>query len=124
MNQLEELFQEEIYTVSEKTLVIIPVAWNELTPDDCQLLAKILSAVKLNLSMVQILNNTTLDNSIIQTNKPGRILLFGVTVNAPIPKYQQANFDGIPVIVADSLSSLDEAKKKNLWVALKAMFPS
>jgi hypothetical protein len=122
MNQLEELFQEEIYKVSQKTLVMIPVSWSELNPDDHKLLAKILSAVKLNLSSVQILVASTLNESIVQANKPDRILLFGVAVDASIPKYQPSDFHGTQLIVADSLNSLDEPKKKVLWTALKTMF--
>lgn len=122
MNQLEELFQEEIYKVSEKTLVMIPVPWNELSSEECELLTKILSAVKLNPSSVQILFNHTLDLSTIQANRPGRILLFGVSPIPSIEKYKPADINGIPVVVADLLNSLDESKKKSLWTALKAMF--
>jgi hypothetical protein len=122
MNQLEELFQEEIYKVSQKTLVMIPTSWTELNPNDHKLLVKILSAVKLNLSSVQILVASTLNESIFQANKPDRILLFGVAVDTSIPKYQPSDFHGIQLIVADSLNSLDEPKKKVLWAALKTMF--
>ena len=125
MNQLEdikELFNEEIYKVSQKTLVIIPVPWIELTSEDTQLLDKILSAVKLSISSVQILHAPALSESIIMVDKPGRILLFGVPVNSTVEKYKATNFNGIPLIAADSLDSLDDPKKKELWVALRAMF--
>lgn len=122
LTDIKELFNEEIYKISQKTLVIIPTPWDELAPEIAELLNRILSAVKLDLSAVQILQASAFDDSLIIANKPNRILLFGVSVHLTIEKYQVANFNGIPIIAADSLDALSEDKKKSLWAALRAMF--
>jgi hypothetical protein len=119
---LEDLFQEEIYNIHSKTFIVIPTTWSELSEDDIQLLSKILTAVKLNLSSVRIVTLSKLENSSQLPETPSSIILFGVPTHPSIKLYQPSKLMGIPIIVADRLPSLDEPKKKNLWVALKAMY--
>lgn len=119
---LQELYQEEIYKLPGKTLVILPDSWDTLDDANVQLLSKILASVKLSLSHVQIIVTLKIEDVPFHTYKPSRILLFGVSSDSSIAKYQLTRFNEIPVISADALDTLDDAKKKNLWLALKTMF--
>jgi hypothetical protein len=119
---LEDLFQEEIYNIHSKTFIVIPTTWSELSEDDIQLLSKILTAVKLNLSSVRIVTLSNLENSSQLPETPSSIILFGVPTRPSVKLYQPSKLMGIPILAADRLPSLDDPKKKNLWVALKAMY--
>ena len=118
----EYLYQEELYVVRSRTLVLINKEWNEFTEEQRILLSKILASVKLSLSSVQVLKRGDLSVSDLMSLNPQRVISFGVQIS-PIQKlYEFVPLDGIPIIVSDALDQLDDLKKKNLWVALRQMF--
>ncbi|HEX5169322.1 MAG TPA: hypothetical protein VFW11_09110 [Cyclobacteriaceae bacterium] len=117
-----DLFQEEIYSLPQKPLVVIPVHWNDLNEESVRLLGKILAAVKLSASAVRVETLEKLEPISVEIDSPSHILLFGVPSIPEIDLYQPTSFQGIPVVAADALDALDDAKKKNLWAALKTMF--
>ena len=53
---LENLYSEELYSLPPKVLIVISKPWSEIQEDEKTLLGKILGAVKLSLSSVQIIN--------------------------------------------------------------------
>ena len=51
---LRNLYQEELYRIPGKVIVVISRPWEEITYEDRTLLSKILGSVKLSLASVQI----------------------------------------------------------------------
>ena len=122
---IEHLYQEELYVLRPKVLVIIPMQWDSLPEDDQVLLSKILTFVKTSLSSVQVLALRDADINDLEIYQPSRILAFGGTIKVlgkNIPSYQAHRHNGIAILQADSLDQLDAVKKKNLQNALKEMF--
>jgi hypothetical protein len=119
---LPYLFQEDLYVVPRKITVVLAKPWTSYNVEQRTLLSKILASVKLNLSAVQILTADTFDLKLIPSASTSRILIFGSSTPPSIVAYQPNQAQGFSVIKADDLAELDDQKKKNLWIALKAMF--
>jgi hypothetical protein len=118
----EHLYQEELYMIPPRTVVVIDRPWNEITDEDRTLLAKILGSVKLGLANVQIISGTQFLMNEIAAMEPERLIAFGASVKDVSRLYELTTTSGIPVICADSLPALDDGRKKNLWLALRQMF--
>jgi hypothetical protein len=58
----------------------------------------------------------------LATYSPTKVLAFGSTCSSADKKYQAHQLDGVQLILSDSLKTLDDAQKKELWQALKKMF--
>jgi hypothetical protein len=124
-NPIEHLYQEELYNLGPKVLVIIPVAWDSLTEADQLLLSKILGSVKRTLASVQVLTLSEAETDELLFYRPTRIISLGSSIKASgksIQPYKSFIHDKVIVLQADSLDQLDDAKKKNLWSGLKEMF--
>lgn len=121
---LQQTFTEEIYRIPAKVIVVIPVKWSALDVSDIELLRKILNAVNLTLDGVHVLKSDALNVQELMAYTPTGIVSFGVDTNPSVPYYEVTTLDRIPVLRAHVLNSLDDAKKKNLWVALRQMFTS
>ncbi|HEX6889658.1 MAG TPA: hypothetical protein VF141_03160 [Chryseolinea sp.] len=124
-NAVEHLYQEELYSLGPKVLVIIPIPWDTLSESDQLLLSKILGSVKRTLASVQVLTLKEVDIDVLLFYRPSRIIAFGTSIKVQgeiIQPYKSFRHDQILVIQADRLDQLDDAKKKNLWNALKDMF--
>jgi hypothetical protein len=107
-----------------------------LQDDSLEFLSSILSACKLNLGDVAIVNhhNDPVDYNFLKENlSPTCLLLFGVTaqqVQLPftVPHYQVQKYDGRQFLLAPPLTAMlgasQEAKleKSRLWLSLKKMF--
>lgn len=118
----ESLYQEEIYLVRPRALILIDKPWEHVSQDERVLLAKILGSVKLTLSTVQILHRESASLNELAPFNPERVIAFGTRVSPVHKKYEYLPVDGFHVIASDSLSMLDDAKKKSLWLALRQMF--
>ena len=115
--------------VSEKEAVY-------LHDDSLQFLSSILSACKLNLGDVAIVNhhNDPVDYAFLKQNlSPSFLILFGVTaqqvkLSFTIPNYQVQKYDNCQFLLCPALErmlrSTKEAKleKSKLWLCLKKMF--
>jgi DNA polymerase III psi subunit len=119
---LPYLFQEDLYVVPQKVAVVLAKPWTDYTAEQRTLLSKILASVKLSLSGVQILTAESFDLKLIPSGSASRILIFGSATLPSQIAYQPNQAQGFSVIKADDLTELDDQKKKNLWIALKAMF--
>lgn len=117
---LPYLYQEELYQVTGKILVVLARPWEQYTEEEKVLLSRILSSVKLNTAAAHIIVQNTLSLASLRTYNISRVLVFGAS--ADITAYQAVQVQGFSVIRADDLSHLDDQKKKNLWMALKTMF--
>lgn len=124
-NPIEQLYQEELYNLGPKVLIIIPMQWDTLPESDQVLLSKILAFIKRSLSSVQVLASTEVDTNDLLVYRPSRIIAFGSLIKASgksIQSYQPYENDPVVVLQADSLDQLDDQKKKVLRNALKEMF--
>jgi DNA polymerase III psi subunit len=119
---VESLYQEEIYRLDPKVLVMLSRTWNEISSADRLLLEKILSAVKLSLAMVQIITAQEYDLPDLVAYAPAQIITFGPVLRQLPTQYELLSVDGTSIIQAEALDKLNEAKKKSLWGALKQMF--
>lgn len=123
MNQaaLPYLFQEDLYRIHQKVLIVLSKAWHEYSAEDKLLLSRILGSVKLNLASVQIITQDTLALTSLDSYNPSKILVFG-SASHGINPYEATQVQGFWLLKADDLQQLDEVKKKSLWNALKNMF--
>ena len=124
-NPIEQLYQEELYNLGPKVLVIIPVSWDSLPESNQLLLSKILAFVKQILSSVQVLPFAEADIDKLLVYRPSRIIAFGSILKAsgkPIQSYQPHGHEQAVVLLADNLCQLDDPKNKILGKALREMF--
>lgn len=119
---VEHTFQEQLYVIRGNTLVLIPQDWSTYKPDEQELLIKILQSVKLRFEGIQLLVRTAVDLETLTIFQPFSILAFGVNLKPVTTPYTATTWEGIPVILADNLPTLDDQKKKQLWGVLKTTF--
>jgi DNA polymerase III psi subunit len=120
----EAVFQEEIYAVRVKPLVVIQESWNTLGPKEKELLSKIIGALKLPIEAIQIISRPDLDIESFK-GKVEKIIYFGSNDHG-YTNYEPITLSGVSFICSDSLSELlpNEATKKQLWLAMKKLFLS
>jgi hypothetical protein len=58
----------------------------------------------------------------LATYKPHIIISFGSQLSPTIEPFQCEQVGGVQVIQSDALETLDDTKKKSLWLALKKGF--
>lgn len=119
----EFLYQEELYTGTSATIILIDKPWATLSDDDRSLLTKILGAVKLSIDQVQIVHAEKTSLRDLAIYQPARVISFGVGVAEFQDLYSRHASGTTSVILSEPLSGLDDVKKKNLWAALRQMFP-
>jgi len=115
-------YQEELYKIHPKVLVVIPRSWAEISEEEKALLNKILGSVKQSLARVDIVTLKTFSPEELSAYGASRIISFGSTLKASAKLYEHLTIDQSQVIVAEDFPLLDDAKKKSLWLALKQMF--
>ncbi len=118
---LQHLYQEEIYRIDPKFLVVIDKPWSEVSGDEKTLLEKILKALKLSLASVQILTASEFSTADFKAYAPSFILAFGSKLRDSETMYSEVKVSGISIVVADALDQLDEAKKRTLWLTLRPL---
>lgn len=121
-NALESLYQEELYVLPSPLLIVLSTPWNDLAAEELTTLTRMLNAVKLNLASVQIIVRKDFTIEELSAYSPERILAFGSSLKGSSTVYENLSIGGVSVIISESLGQLDDAKKKNLWMALKKMF--
>ena len=119
---LQNLYQEEIYKIAPKILIVIDKQWSGVSIEETTLLEKILKALKLTLASVQILTRSEFLPEDFQAFSPKYILAFGSKLKMSERMYEAIQTDGITLVVADALDLLDEEKKRNLWLTLRQVF--
>jgi hypothetical protein len=118
---IESLFQEDLYLIPSRTLVILEKDWHSYNEAEQLLLSKILGSVKLNLASVQLVTRSRFTADSVASYAPKQIIAFGST-SGSLKKYESTQLEGVNVVLADGLDQLDDARKKSLWTALKQMF--
>lgn len=115
-------FQEDLYQLPPRVLVLIPCSWETVSDSEQQLLARILSSVKLSLAAVQIITAKSFSVTDASVHQTKTVLSFGVPCNGLNRPYEVVTMEDIEVVYADAISELDDARKKNLWGALRQLF--
>ncbi|MBT1702406.1 hypothetical protein [Chryseosolibacter indicus] len=118
----KNLYQEELYKINSSVMIVLPTPWHKILDEEKALLTKILSSVKTSIDSVLIVQEPKLTEQVLGVYKPGKVLLFGSSLETDIKSYERHVINGVSVIKADELGKLDDVKKKNLWVAMKQMF--
>ena len=116
------LYQEEIYKISPKLLIVINKPWSEVSGEENILLEKILKALKLSLASAQILTRSEFLIEDFRVFAPSFIIAFGSKLTNSERMYEGIQIDGTTLVAADALDKLDEVKKRNLWLTLKQLF--
>jgi hypothetical protein len=119
---VESLYQEDLYQIPPRLLILIPKSWDLVTENEITQLSKIMAAVKMNLASVRILTKEKATLESLGTLTPDRVISFGVPFEPAINPYENTETNGVKIIYADTLDSLDDAKKRNLWLAMRSMF--
>lgn len=119
---LDHLYQEELYQVSVPAIFIMDQSWDELAEADQLTLTKMIGALKLNPASVQMLTLSNLKAEDLYALAPARIVVLGTNFQSSSKQYEPVVFGGNTFVVADSITKLDDARKKSLWLALKKMF--
>lgn len=115
---LEELYQEELYSIPAGVQFILSKPFESLQPEEETLLSKLADAIKLGMDNIRI------SNGIDSLHQSSKAIIFGADILPEIPLYEIARYEGIQVIKADAPDVLDknDANKKVLWKALRTMF--
>jgi hypothetical protein len=122
----------------EKEIVVLVTDENNayLSDGNLEFLTGILSACKLNLADIALINfnKTSIDfNQLKKDMKPVYLLLFGVNalqIQLPfaMPAYQVQQYDNCKIVSAPALQQLNQttpeikAEKNKLWKSLQKMF--
>ena len=114
---------EEVYSVPPPVTIVIGVPWSELKQGHRELLSKILLAVKHSIDSVRIVHQSMLDLS-AWVEKPTHLIAF-LSPPKGLAPYEVIQADETSLVISDPFEILieDEAAKRKLWVALKALFP-
>ena len=116
--------------VSQKVLILVD---EDLLPSDVLFLEKILKAVNLDVTGVDLLNVHGTQNvnfaELLQHKVIHHFFTFGVpfsriNLDIMMDRYHPVRFEGITFLMADSLPAIevDVALKKKLWESLKKIF--
>jgi DNA polymerase III psi subunit len=119
---IKNIFNEEIYSIKNKLLIVTQEPWENLGTKERELLAKIIGALKLSLDSVQIISQPDFKASDFE-GQSRSILNFGDT-SVKYPNYEPQTTGNSTFICAESLTHLlsDDGAKKQLWGAMKKAF--
>lgn len=121
---VEKLYQEELYRIKPKTLVIITKPWSDLSEDEHGLLEKILKSLQLSLASVQVMIRSQFSSDEFEAFDPPFIIAFGAILRNSDKMYEEIRVNETKIVVAHELDQLDESRKRNLWITLKQVFHS
>jgi hypothetical protein len=115
------IYSEELYGLPARTVILIPVRWADLPEAETSLLDKILSAARLSLAGVQVVSTEKVSLSELAIYNPSLVISFGVKLDPETTLYEPKFEGNVTIIRSDRLGDLDDARKKNLWTALKQL---
>jgi len=119
---LESLYNEDLYQIPSRVVFVISQPWHELSEADQTILTKMVGALKLSMAAIQIVHRKTFSVESLRPLSPSKVIALGATLESPFKSYEHFTLDGMSIVVGDALPTLDDVRKKNLWLALKQMF--
>jgi DNA polymerase III psi subunit len=116
------MYQEEIYQIRQKPVVVINEDWEKLGDNERDLLSKIISALKISVDAITIITQPTLRITSFH-GKTSKLIYFG-ELPAGVSYYEILESDGLEFICSQSLSQLidNEPARKQLWQGLRKLF--
>jgi DNA polymerase III psi subunit len=124
MNQeiFETTYQEEVYQIRPRPIVVINEAWDHLGEKELELLSKIISALKISIDSVTIITQPSFDITSFK-GKTLKLIYFG-DLPEGVSRYEILESHGLSFICSVSLTQLleNEQARKQLWAALKKLF--
>lgn len=120
--EAQQIFNNELYQLPERVIVLIPVPWEKMSEDQITQLSKILSYVKFSLEGVQVLTYAEVAVSDLEVFNPSIVLSFGTKLAPPLPQYETQTVSRTQVIYSAALGTLGDSEKRNLMSALKVAF--
>ena len=121
-SSLESLYQEELYSLPSPVLFILNQPWESISEPDKTVLTKMISALRLSLAAVRIITRSEFTLADIAAYAPTKVIALGATFKASTELYKCISQEGVSIVAGDALPTLDDVKKKNLWLALRQMF--
>lgn len=118
----ESVFQEEVYFIKPKLVIVIENPWQSLNEPEIELLKKIIGALKISLESIQLVSQSHLKISSFE-KRTNKLIYFGANAG-DFANYQTHTFSDITFICSEALSQLliNEVARKQLWAGLKNMF--
>lgn len=118
----DSVFQEEIYQIKSKPLVVIEQPWEKLGASEKELLSKIIGALKIPLDAINIVVRPALQPEEFNAQDV-KMIYFGKNLG-DYKTYEPHQVSGASFICSESLSQLltNDAGKKQLWLAMKKLF--
>lgn len=120
--EAQQIFNNELYPLPERVIVLIPVPWEKMSVDQITQLRKILGFVKFSLEGVQILTYEEVAVSDLKVFNASVVLSFGTKLTPSLSPYETHTVKGAQIIYATALGSLGDHEKRNLMSALKEAF--
>jgi DNA polymerase III psi subunit len=119
---LESTYQEEIFQIRLRSVVVINEAWDKLGLKEHELLTKIISALRISIDAVTMVSQPGLDVTHFH-NKTNQLIYFG-KLPAGVSYYEVLQSGNLSFICAESLTQLvdNEPARKQLWQGLKKLF--
>ncbi|MCU0357235.1 MAG: hypothetical protein MUE95_06625 [Cyclobacteriaceae bacterium] len=121
---IESSFNEELYALPSRLLVLLPAAWKQIPRVELDLLTKILNSVRESPGTIQVLTTQAISIHQLEQLGPKVVLAFGVSVEGVDTFYSVSHKAAFSIIQSHALSELDETRKKQLWSALRSLFLS
>lgn len=115
-------YQEEIFQIRQKPIVVINEAWDQLGEKERELLTKIITALKISIDSITIVSQPMLDIPSFK-GKTHTLIYFG-NLPSGIAPYENLESSGISFICSQSLTQLidNEVARKQLWLGLRKLF--
>ena len=115
-------FQEEIFQIKQKPIVVINETWEELGDKERELLTKIISALKISIDAITVVSQPTLQITSYY-NKTNKLIYFG-ELPSGVLHYEMLESGDVSFICSESLTQLidNEPARKQLWQGLRRLF--
>lgn len=115
-------FQEEIFQIKQKPIVVINETWEQLGNKERELLTKIISALKISFDAITVVSQPSLQITSYH-NKTNKLIYFG-ELTAGVLHYEMLESGNLSFICSESLTQLtdNEPARKQLWQGLRRLF--
>src|SRR5687768_15156560 len=97
------LYQEELYSIPPRILVILSNPWETLTEAEQTTLTKMITALRLNIAAIQIITLESFSIEDLAAYAPSKVIALGAALQGSSRVYESFSHQGIPFVVADAL---------------------
>ncbi|MCK6617434.1 MAG: hypothetical protein L6Q51_07295 [Cyclobacteriaceae bacterium] len=124
INLAADIYSEDLYCISNQTLVVIPENWHNLGVPEKDLITRFVEALKQHFSVtkISVVSESAITTSLINQCKASLIISFGVPLPEIEDKYLPVKYHSAELILADSPAEMNQERKEKLWAALKKRY--